>query len=48
MVIDYLKQQFIVELKLWYGYSKHDEAYLQLANYLKSKNIDRGYLVSQF
>ena len=46
MVIDYLKQQFIVELKLWYSDSKHKEAYEQLANYLKSKNMDKGYLLT--
>jgi len=46
LVIDYLKQQFIVELKLWYGESKHKAAYEQLANYLKSKNMDSGYLLT--
>ena len=46
LVIDYLKQQFIVELKLWYGDSHHKAAYEQLANYLKSKNMDCGYLLT--
>jgi hypothetical protein len=46
LVIDFLKQQFILELKLWYGDSRHEEAYEQLANYLKSKNIDCGYLLT--
>jgi len=46
LVIDFLKQQFIVELKLWHGDSRHKEAYEQLANYLKSKNMDRGYLIT--
>ena len=46
LIIDYLKQQFIVELKLWYGDSKHQAAYEQLANYLKSKNMDCGYLLT--
>jgi hypothetical protein len=46
LVVDFLKQQFIIELKLWYGDSKHQEAYEQLANYLKSKNMDCGYLVT--
>jgi len=46
LVIDFLKQQFILELKLWYGESRHEEACEQLANYLKSKNIDRGYLLT--
>jgi len=46
LVIDYLKQQFILELKLWYGDRRHEEAYEQLANYLKSKNMDCGYLLT--
>jgi hypothetical protein len=46
LVITYLKQQFILELKLWRGDSKHEDAYQQLANYLQSKNIDRGYLLT--
>jgi hypothetical protein len=46
LVIDYLKQQFILELKLWYGDSRHEEDYKQLAGYLKSKNMDSGYLIT--
>jgi len=45
-VIDYLKQQFILEIKLWYGDSRHEEAYEQLAKYLKSKNTECGYLLT--
>jgi hypothetical protein len=46
LVIDFLKQQFILELKIWNGDSKHKDAYEQLANYLKSKNMDSGYLLT--
>ena len=46
LVIDFLKQQFILEVKIWYGDNKHEAAYEQLANYLKSKNIERGYLLT--
>jgi hypothetical protein len=46
IVIDFLKQQFILELKIWDGIKKHEEAYDQLTNYLKSKNIDCGYLLT--
>ena len=45
-MVDYLKQQFILELKLWYGDKRHEEAYEQIANYLKSKNMDCGYLLT--
>ena len=46
LVIDYLKQQFILEMKLWYGDNKHEEAYDQITKYLKSKNIDSGFLLT--
>jgi hypothetical protein len=46
VIIDYLTEQFIVELKLWYGEVAHEEAYEQLAGYLDSKNKDVGYLVT--
>ena len=46
LVIDFLKQQFILEIKIWHGYSRHEAAYEQLANYLKSKNMDSGYLLT--
>lgn len=46
LVIDFLKQQFILELKLWRGESSHKDAYRQLANYLKSKNIACGYMLT--
>jgi len=46
LVVDFLKQQFIIEMKLWYGDKRHEEAYKQLADYLKSKNMDCGYLLT--
>ncbi|MDR3020613.1 MAG: hypothetical protein LBU66_06895 [Treponema sp.] len=46
IIIDYLTEQFIVELKLWYGEVAHEDAYEQLAGYLDSKNKDMGYLVT--
>jgi len=45
-VINFLKQQFILEIKLWYGEKQHEEAYEQLASYLTSKNMDDGYLLT--
>jgi hypothetical protein len=46
IIIDYLTEQFIVELKLWYGEVAHEEAYEQLAGYLNSKNKDVGYMLT--
>jgi len=46
IIVDYNSEQFIVELKLWYGEVAHDEAFEQLAGYLESKNKDTGYLLT--
>jgi elongation factor P hydroxylase len=44
--VDYRSEQFIVELKLWYGDAAHEDAYKQIAGYLESKNKDTGYLLT--
>jgi hypothetical protein len=46
LIVDFNEQQFIVELKLWYGEKKHDEAHKQLIEYLDSKNKSEGYLIT--
>jgi len=46
VIIDYNSEQFIVELKLWYGEASHEKALEQLAGYLDSKNKDTGYLLT--
>jgi hypothetical protein len=46
LVIDFGKDQFIVELKIWRGDSKHQEAYDQLLGYMDSKNVREGYLLT--
>jgi hypothetical protein len=46
LVIDYLTQQFILEIKLWHGNNRHEDAYEQLAACLKSKNHSCGYLLT--
>jgi hypothetical protein len=46
VVVDYGTEQFIVELKIWYGDSSHEKAYEQLERYLKYKNADTGYMLT--
>lgn len=46
IVVDFAREQFIIELKLWHGESGHEEAYKQLASYLESKNAPAGYLLT--
>jgi len=46
VIVDFNSDQFIVELKLWYGDIAHEEAFEQIAGYLESKNKDVGYLLT--
>jgi hypothetical protein len=46
LIVDYGFEQFILELKLWYGKAAHEKAYDQLAGYLKSKSAGEGYLLT--
>jgi hypothetical protein len=46
IVVDYGRDQFIIELKLWHGETEHKAAYEQLAGYLRSKGAEWGYLLT--
>lgn len=46
LVIDYLGEQFIVELKIWGGKAYHTKGEDQLADYLESKHLAKGYLLT--
>jgi hypothetical protein len=46
IAVNYGSEQFIIELKKWHGQKLHNNAYSQLANYLKIKNADTGYLLT--
>jgi hypothetical protein len=46
IVLDYNKEQFIIELKIWHGEEYKKKAYAQLLDYMKSKNINTGYLLT--
>ena len=46
IVVDFSRQQFVLELKLWEGKARHVEAYSQLCGYLDSKRSDIGYLLT--
>ena len=46
LVVDFGLDQFIIELKLWYGETSHEKAYHQLAGYLKSIGAATGYLLT--
>jgi hypothetical protein len=46
IVVDFGRDQFIIELKLWRGETTKEKAYDQLLDYMHSKNNDRGYLLT--
>jgi len=46
VIVDYAREQFIIELKLWRGERAQGKAYEQLLNYMKSKGLGKGYLLT--
>ncbi|GBU25165.1 hypothetical protein R83H12_01805 [Fibrobacteria bacterium R8-3-H12] len=46
VIVDFDKEQFIVELKIWKGEQKHEKAHEQLIAYLNFKNKSEGYLLT--
>jgi len=46
IVLDFINEQFIIELKVWHGETKHQKAYEQLSGYLDGKNASKGYLLT--
>ena len=46
VIVDYLGEQFVIELKIWHGdeYNRRGEA--QLAEYLDYYNLKKGYMLS--
>ena len=46
VVVNYLDQQFIVELKIWRGQKRHENAYKQLLGYMDKMSLDEGYLLT--
>jgi len=46
IAVQYRSERFIIEVKLWHGGKKHDEAYSQLYDYLEKKGASEGYLLT--
>lgn len=46
LIIDFCGQQEIVELKLWHGNEYNNRGEKQLADYLESYHLKRGYMIS--
>lgn len=46
VIVDYLGQQYIIELKIWRGERYNAEGEKQISNYLDYWNLDIGYMLS--
>ena len=46
LIIDYLGEQYIIEMKIWRGKEYNERGEQQLREYLDYYHIDRGYLLS--
>ncbi|MGM9712609.1 MAG: AAA-like domain-containing protein [Prevotella sp.] len=46
VVVDYLGQQYVIELKIWRGNSYNERGEQQLADYLDLYHLNQGYMVS--
>ncbi len=46
VIVDYLGEQFIVELKIWHGSEYHERGEQQLVEYLDYYQKDKGYMIS--
>jgi hypothetical protein len=46
VVVDYSNEQFIIELKLWKGEKAQERAYAQILDYMNSRHLDKGYLLT--
>lgn len=46
MIIDYLGQQYIIEMKIWRGDAYNERGEQQLLEYLDAYHLDKGYMMS--
>ena len=46
MIVDYLGQQYVIELKIWRGERYNSEGEKQIIEYLDYWNLTTGYMLS--
>ncbi len=46
IIVDYLGERSVVELKIWRGHSYHAAGGKQLAGYLEACHLKKGYLLT--
>ena len=45
IVVVFMDEKFIIELKVWYGEKYHIEGKERLKNYMKAENVNKGYML---
>ena len=45
-MVDFEKEQYIVELKIWRGEAAKEKTYEQLHSYMNTMNLSEGYLLA--
>ncbi len=46
VIVDYLGEQFVIELKIWHGNEYNERGEEQLARYLDYFHLKKGYMIS--
>lgn len=46
LMVTYNKKEYVIELKIWHGTQYETDGKIQLTEYLKSRNLSEGYLVT--
>ena len=46
VIVDYLGEQFVIELKIWHGNAYHERGEAQIAEYLEYYHLEKGYMLS--
>jgi hypothetical protein len=46
VIVDYLGEQFVIEMKIWHGREYNERGEKQLAEYLDYYHISKGYMLS--
>lgn len=46
IIVDFLGEQFIIELKIWHGSEYNERGEKQLTDYLDYYHKDKGYMIS--
>jgi len=45
IVVVFMDEKFIIELKVWYGQKYHDEGKARMLDYIKRENVNKGYML---